>query len=195
MITKKAVLANQNILRKTIKFPDGREITLGPRALKEYKIVNKEDLQFLSRQRDIQIIDLDVNEMRRLLMELPDFPSLGDDKNAKKFVWYDENEEYVLAELKKRGYVCSKIGTDPEFIDEARTRGNLKRATIDSLLEELTSRIGVDSSVRVLAMNAIGPEDIKTEIDSMTFEELKAILKTKGYEGLRKPKETNNDKK
>jgi hypothetical protein len=193
MIFKKAILANQNILRKTIKFPDGREVTLGPRAAKEYSITNKKDLDFLTGLRDIQICDLESKELHKLLMELPDLPNIGNDKNAKRFVWYDENEEYVLAELRKRGYVCERTGTDPDFIDENRTRGNLKRATVESLLEELKSRLTEDGSIKVSVMEVIG-DPIETELDKMDFETIKAVLKLKGYEGLRKPKEVKNVK-
>lgn len=179
MIPMKVVCGSNNIMRKVIKFPDGREIIVKPG--KPYIAYSKKDIDFLSRQRDIMMYPMDMEECRTYLIKNDLIPSIDVElsiEEAKKFVWHDEDEEYVLDILKSKGYLIDRVGTDPIFISDEKTRNNLAKCTNESLLKELQSRIENDSSLKVTASKLIDVE-LSNNVDDLTVPELKEYLKVK----------------
>lgn len=189
MLPMKVVCGASNILRKSIKFPDGRELVLQPG--KPYVTAVKKDIDFLSTQRDIAMYPLNLEDCRTWLMHTDIIPVIDVElskEEAKKYVWHDEDEEYVLSELKNRGYICEKAGEDPEFISTERIRNNLSKCTNESLISELAERISKDSSLKITASELIDVK-ISSNIDEMTVDEITEYLRvTRNLVGLREQK-------
>lgn len=55
---------------------------------------------------------------------MPDVPTVDKDmtkEEAKKYLWHDEDEDYVMEVLKEKGYISDIVGADPEEIRLAKT--------------------------------------------------------------------------
>jgi hypothetical protein len=179
----KAYPANGSIIRKTIKFPSGKEISLGSTCMKHYIVTSKEELDFLSKQRDIQLIVPDVKEIIAYLEKLPDVPTVNsnvDSEKAKEFCLSEIEEESLKDELIKRGYSISKFSGNDEKASVVQKISNT------ALIKEFSRRSKIDKSI--LSAIQVEANEVPNELVNMSFQEIKQLMAKLGYDGLRETK-------
>lgn len=194
MIIKRVSIGNQAIVRREIKLPSGKIILL--KQGQSYVTSSEEELSFIRTLKGIQIQDVTEKELRAYISKLPEIPTV--DKNiskedAKKYLWHDEDEDYVLEVLKQKGYISETTGADPEEIKLAKLKlrfskisdsdivEELKRRSEDGVLSDEIKKMITTSSEENSGLNQTS--DTNSEItEDFLFEE----MKKRGYVGWRK---------
>jgi len=179
MILKRCYPANASIIKKTIIFPNGKEISIGSQGMSCYFITSKEELEFLSKQRDLQIVDPTQTEVVNYLESLPEVPVVGTAvENPKEFDPAQFEEELLRGELIKRGYDVSKSSGSNE------TSSVMSKLSDTAIVSEFMKRYKTNPDIAKAA--SIEFNDYDGNLESMSFEELKQLLAKLGYSGLRK---------
>ena len=177
MIIKKVYPANASVIKKSITFPSGKEICLGSNGLKCYLVTNKEELDFLSKQRDIQIMDPSVKEILEYLEKLPDVPTV--DKNvdadeARTFCVSEVEEELLRNELISRGYSVNKSSGATE------SSSVMNKVSDTAFIKEFARRVRLNSDIS----KAVGvelSEYVPSELKDMNETELRQAMSNIGW--------------
>lgn len=167
-MVKTVKLASRNALRKSVILPSGKEMVF-KRGF-SYQTSDKEELEFFSKSRDFFLGDLDLKHVKVFLDSLPEIPTIDktiSNEEAQQYLWFDKDEEYVIEELLKRGYITEKVGAEPETLLKSRKVARFKGLKDEELLEEVETR--------GLSIVQVQEKVIPTEA------ELKETLKELGY--------------
>lgn len=179
MILMKAYPSNASIIKKTITFPNGKEICLGSMGLRSYIVTTKEELDFLSKQRDIQLMRPTEKELIQYLESLPEVPVVGTVvENPKEFDPSEADENLLKDELIKRGFNVEKISG----LDSGSSY--VEKVSDVALVAEFAKRFKANPGIA----KSVGIEfsENNKDLEQMSFEELKQTLSKLGYGGLRK---------
>jgi len=181
MTLKKVVLASNNILYKDIEFPNGKKVRIGKGGVRHYIPISMDELNFISRQRDIMLVPPTLEEVNTRLLEEIKVPLADvklDEDEIEAFTIDRGAEEALRLELLNRGFDVTRIShSDYEKM-------NTKNLSDTALIVELAKRASKNESIaKAIAMYMGNPT---TSIEDMSEAELKAKLALLGYEGLRK---------
>ena len=107
-LPKKVVLSKVEIMRYEIKFPSGKKLVLG-RDNPQYITDDMDELDFLSRQKGVAIIDLNDMEFKNWMTKQPKERPDVRNKNLtpddiREFKWTTDLEEEAISHLKSKGY-------------------------------------------------------------------------------------------
>lgn len=182
MVLKKLILANHSIIRKTIELPNGKSITLGECGLREYLIENREELEFLTKQRDVLIVDPTAKECSGFIERLPEIPVVDTSltvEEAKAFDPSELEEDLLKDELLKRGYDVVKTTSSDDM------SSLISRVSDVTLIQEFSKRC--KENPELIKASGITIETV-SEIDfsNASLEEVKQYLAKFGYIGIRK---------
>lgn len=173
--------SNSSIMSKTIVFPSGKEIKLGSNGMRSYMVTSMEELNFLSKQRDIQLIRPTDREMIEFLEKLPEVPVVGvNPEEPKVFDVATVEEELLKDELIKRGYSVNKSSGSQE------TSASVSKISDIAIVKEFSKRSKANPTL--LKAAEVELSDYNGDLESMSFEELRQLLAKLGYTGLRKSK-------
>lgn len=179
MILMKAYPSNSSIIKKTVTFPSGKEICLGSMGMGSYIVTSKEELDFLSKQRDIQLMKPTEREVVQYLESLPEIPVVGTIvENPKQFDPSEADENMLKDELVKRGFNVEKVSG----IDSGSSY--VEKVSDTALVTEFAKRYRANPELA----KSVGIEfsENNKELEQMSFDELKQALSKLGYSGLRK---------
>jgi hypothetical protein len=180
MILMKAYPSNASIIKKTIKFPSGKEICLGNQGMKSYIVTLKEELDFLSKQRDIQLVKPSEKELVQYLESLPEVPVAGAKvENPKAFDPSQMEEELLREELIKRGWNVNKSSGSQE------SSSSLSKISDTAFVTEFARRYKINPDIAKATGIELSTNE-NTDLATMSFEELKQLMAKLGYGGLRK---------
>lgn len=175
MKIRRVILGNPSINRRTVKLPSGKEMVFTKGFC--YKTSDNEELDFFSKAGGFQLLRLEEREAVEYLEKLEIVPTIDKsitDEEAKKYLWFDKDEEYVIEELKKRGFIKETTGLDREAILEARKKMRMGWLKDVELLEELNRR------------NLLPKPEPKAVILKQTDEDMVEALKANGYIAYKK---------
>lgn len=194
MIVKKLSIGNQAITRREIIFPSGKTIVL--KSGTSYTTGDSEELNFARTLKGIQIRDLQESDLKAFISQLPDVPTVDKDiskDEAKRYLWHDEDEDYVIEVLKKNGYLSEEASADPEEIKQAKLKLRFNKISDEDILGELRRRSedGILSD-KIIQMIKYSDKDLDSsnepsiESGEIDEEELFKQMKSLGYIGWRK---------
>ena len=169
MLPKIITLSNKSCTRKTTVLPDGKKMVF-TRGFR-YTTSAPKELNHFSKTGGFRLLDLSEKDTRKFLESLPVVPTLDvrvSDDEAKKYLWFDKDEEYVIAELLKRGFISKKVGNEKDTIMAIRKEMRMKGLKDEEILDEVTKR--ELNIVKTIEKTTEYPEDI-----------LVASLKELGY--------------
>lgn len=107
-------LVSPEIRSYTIKFPNGKILILNRGD--SYRTEDKDEQEFLSKQKGIAGRKLDDQEFRKwFTLQYADIPTvyntkIKDKTDVEEFVWNSDTEEYAVNRLKELGYTVYKKG-------------------------------------------------------------------------------------
>lgn len=198
MIIKRISIGNQTIVRREIILPSGKVILL--KNGQSYVTSNPDELNFIRTLKGVQIQDVSEKELRAFVNKLPDVPTVDKDiteEEAKKYLWHDEDEDYVMEVLKEKGYINDTVGADPEEIRLAKLKLRFNKISDSDIVQELKRRSETtDLSDEIKKMITTSSElndglnqtsDSNSEIED---EKLFQLMKSRGYVGWRKSSKT-----
>jgi len=125
-LPKKIFISRGDITKYIIKFPgelyeDGQPKDVVLKQGVQYKTEDKKELEYVALNcKGLGIASItSLHEIKDFIaqVKLPDIqdPTVTDTV-AEKFLWKDEHEDEIIAELEKRGYIISKpVLPDPTF--------------------------------------------------------------------------------
>jgi hypothetical protein len=196
MMIKRISLGNPTIVRREVKFPSGKVVMITRGA--GYVTADKEELDFLRTLKGLQIRDVEDREIKVFLSKLPDIPTVDKvitKEEARKHLWHDEDEDYVLSVLKDNGLINEETGTDPENIKQAKLKLRFGKITDTDILGEIDrrSKEGVLSDVlkntiKCTTENAMPQNETSDTKIEITEEMVISKMKEFGYVGWRKGK-------
>lgn len=198
MIIKRISIGNQTIVRREIILPSGKVILL--KNGQSYVTSDPDELNFIRTLKGVQIQDVSEKELRAFVNKLPDVPTVDKDiteEEAKKYLWHDEDEDYVMEVLKEKGYINDTVGADPEEIRLAKLKLRFNKISDSDIVQELKRRSETtDLSDEIKKMITTSSElnyglnqtsDSNSEIED---EKLFQLMKSRGYVGWRKSSKT-----
>ncbi len=128
-------------MRQVAKFKSGKEVVF-TKGFK-YKTAIPEELDYFSRTNGFVLEDPDMKVIKKYLDELPEIPTLDvkiSKEEAQQYLWFDKDEEYVIEELLKRGFITKKESAKPEYILKARREARWKGIADKEILAEVKAR-------------------------------------------------------
>lgn len=198
MIIKRISIGNQTIVRREVVLPSGKVILL--KNGQSYVTSDPDELNFIRTLKGVQIQDVSEKELRAFVNKLPDVPTVDKDitkEEAKKYLWHDEDEDYVMEVLKEKGYINDTVGADPEEIRLAKLKLRFNKISDSDIVQELKRRSETtDLSDEIKKMITTSSElndglnqtsDNNSEIED---EKLFQLMKSRGYVGWRKSSKT-----
>ena len=196
MMIKRISLGNPSIVRREVKFPSGKTVMITRGA--GYVTADIGELDFLRTLKGLQIRDVEDKEIRVFLSKLPDIPTVEKaitKEEARKHLWHDEDEDYVLSVLKDNGLINEETGADPENIKQAKLKLRFGKITDAEILGEINRRANegvlsdiLKNTIKCTTKNEM-PENETSDTEIEITEEM-AIAKMKklGFIGWRKSK-------
>jgi len=137
-------LSSPQLVKLNLKLPSGSIITLRQTgSTRTYLTNNYEDALFASKQKGVQMMEPTQEEIASYIQRLDPVPTVDKEltkEEALKFVWKDSGEEYVIEELKKRGYICEQVGADPDSVKQAKLKLKFDIVSDKELLAEAARR-------------------------------------------------------
>jgi len=134
-------LNNRTIISLPVELPSGTKLVL--RQGQSHVTDDEIDGIFASKLTGIQMMNPLQSEIVKHLESLPQVPTVEKEltkEQAMQYLWHDVNEEYVIEELLKRGYICKSAGAEPEAISQAKLALKFTKVTDKDLMEEAARR-------------------------------------------------------
>lgn len=180
MILAKVFPASAGIVRKEIKLPSGKTIVLGAKGSKFYYCSSKSELAFLSKQRDIQIMNPDIGDYIKFLETVPEAPTVTTVvKDPEQFDLSSVEEDMLKEELFKRGISIEKIPVDSNVSNVVQ--GISDHALVGEIIERMKVNPSLGDAIKV-------KEFVPKELTGLSYEELKQVISNLGYILMKKNK-------
>jgi hypothetical protein len=198
MIIKRISIGNQTIVRREIVLPSGKVILL--KNGQSYVTSDPDELNFIRTLKGVQIHEVSDKELRAFVNKLPDVPTVDKDmteEEAKKYLWHDEDEDYVIEVLKEKGYISDIVGADPEEIRLAKLKLRFNKISDSDIVQELKRRSETtdlsDEIKKMITTSSESNDGLNQTSDSnseIEDEKLFQLMKSRGYVGWRKSSKT-----
>lgn len=108
-----------------------------------YITEDKKEADYLSTVRGLMSMEPEQEEITKFVDRLKAVPTVDKEltkEDAMAFIWKDENEAYVLEELKNRGWIKEEVGADPAVIRDAKLKLKFGIVSDDELIAEVERR-------------------------------------------------------
>jgi len=198
MIIKRISIGNQTIVRREIVLPSGKVILL--KNGQSYVTSDPDELNFIRTLKGVQIHEVSDKELRAFVNKLPDVPTVDKGmtkEEAKKYLWHDEDEDYVIEVLKEKGYISDIVGADPEEIRLAKLKLRFNKISDSDIVQELKRRSETtdlsDEIKNMITTSSESNDSLNQTSDSnseIEDEKLFQLMKSRGYIGWRKSSKT-----
>ena len=132
-----------SIIGLSITLPSGLELAM--RRGSTHITSDMNDIDFARKQTGVQIMDPSQSEIIAFMDKIPQVPTVDKEitvEQALEFLWHDVDEEHVLEHLLERGYVCEKVGAEPEAIKDAKLKLKFNKVSDKDFKAEYERRYG-----------------------------------------------------